>query len=63
MLPYQERVVSEYSDLTEKLIKLDKFLFGKGFDLLTPKEQHRLIKQSAYMRAYADVLGERIGSF
>jgi len=64
MLPHQERVVAERSELGIKLAKLVEFIgAGDKFLHLSVAEQARLRRQQAYMTAYLNVLDERIGAF
>lgn len=63
MLPHQKRVVAERNDLVEKGDKLNSFIFGEVYCKLSSAEQIRLCKQYAFMRAYLEVLDERIAAF
>ena len=63
MQPHQERVVTERSELAEKLDKLNSFTRSKIFDALDTREQNRLIRQAVVMGQYVEVLDERIAAF
>jgi hypothetical protein len=63
MLPHQDRVVTEHSDLADKTEKLGRFIGGELFNSLAQEEQVRLEKQYKYMRLYLEVLHERIAAF
>lgn len=65
MLPHQQRVVDEKSDLDEKLSKLRDFCSQRGgiFDSLPTEEKQRLTEQEGHMAAYSDVLARRIAAF
>ena len=60
---YQERVVDEKSELSEKLEKLEAFIGGTIYNSLPPSEQTILSRQLLIMQLYEQVLSERIGSF
>lgn len=63
MLPYQERVVAEKSELDEKLTKLLCFFQSPDFIALSEAERSRLRNQARFMDGYAAVLEERISAF
>ena len=64
MKAYQKRVVAEKKSLDIKLDKLTAFLNSHvTIALLDPAEQARLILQKMLMKAYSDVLAERIEVF
>ena len=63
LLPHQQRVVAEKTELDEKLDKLIAFFQSPTFRGLSVDEQSRLHSQAAYMKGYSTVLGERIGAF
>ena len=63
MLPHQQRVVDEKSELDEKISKLDPFLNTQIFKELHEAEKVRLRLQLHYMIAYSKILGERILCF
>jgi len=63
MPPYQERVVEERDQLAERTHKLHTFLGGVLFDDLPGEEKVRLRRQHIIMRAYLEILDERIAAF
>jgi hypothetical protein len=63
MQPHQERVVTEKTELDEKIDKLDAFRAGTIFPTLAADEQDRLNMQLSHMRAYSGVLADRIAAF
>lgn len=63
LLPHQQRVVDEKSELDEKLGKLTAFFPSAIFAGLDGAERERLQRQAVHMAAYSDVLGERIAAF
>lgn len=63
MIDFQERVVTEKSDLDEKINKLSKFVTTSVYDGLEVGERVRLSKQLEVMHAYSNLLNERINSF
>lgn len=61
---FQDRVIAEQKDLTEKLIKLVAFIAENPvFAGLHRVEQDRMRRQRDAMIAYSDALGERIAGF
>ena len=64
MKSHQERVLTERNELSEKLTKLEAFIFhGQIFSSIPPDEQKRLLKQYFFMEAYLEVLEDRIANF
>jgi uncharacterized protein HemY len=70
MLPYQERVIEERAQLSEKLVKLDAFLDRRNVSAasdtvnsLGEDERRRLVRQSLAMQNYLDILDERIAAW
>ena len=63
MLAHQQRVVDEKAELDVKLAKLKDFIAGRLCKSLSVDEQDRLNRQQDIMRAYSDVLEERIKAF
>lgn len=63
--PHQQRVVEEHRELNEKIDKLGEFIVNKpGVFLQLPWEEQDLMhRQYAAMRAYSDILVERIAGF
>ena len=63
MLPHQQRVVDEKTELDTKREKLDEFKNMDAFARLPWQEQERLNTQAHIMTMYSAVLGERIAAF
>jgi hypothetical protein len=63
MQPQEERVIIERAELAAKTASLEVFLFGQVFDSLPRAEQQRLLRQHLFMKAYLEVLEERIAAF
>lgn len=63
MQAYQERVVVERNELSEKCDKLRTFTNSKAFENLPYKERGRLTRQYLAMSSYLDILNERIEAF
>jgi hypothetical protein len=63
MREFQERVVDERHDLSEKIKKLTTFFGTRMFESLDPAERERMERQVGHMEAYRDVLTERINHF
>jgi histidinol-phosphate/aromatic aminotransferase/cobyric acid decarboxylase-like protein len=64
MKQYQERVINEEKELSDKLDKLNTFIDDDdNFALIDVDERKRLIRQARAMADYIDVLNERIEAF
>jgi hypothetical protein len=63
MEAHQERLVVEKRELGEKIDKLDAFINGHVFGGIPKIEQDLLQLQVIHMRAYSEILGERIAAF
>lgn len=63
MLPHQQKVVDEKSELDRKLTALRIFIIGDRYHTLPVDEKDRLFRQSQIMSDYSDILGERITAF
>ena len=64
MTPWQERVVQEHKELSDKLGKLNVFLANdEALKVLSNKQVALLIAQSHAMTNYLDILDRRISSF
>ena len=63
MSDYKERVVTEHTELTDKIILLSAFLESDKFDSVEKKQRYFLIVQHAFMIKYAEALSERIVLF
>lgn len=56
-LDYLNRMYQEYNELDTKIIKLDKALRTKQLD---KREKELLINQKEHMKAYREILNQRI---
>lgn len=64
LLPHQERVVEEATELQSKTMTLKAFIeVGEIFPTIDKDEQERLVQQSYAMQYYLTVLVERIKNF
>ena len=63
MLPYQQRVVDEKTELDEKREKLFAFLNIELFCSLDQSEKDLLLSQYEAMGIYSDILRQRISAF
>lgn len=64
MQPHQQRVVTEKTELDVKLTALNEFIdFSTGYQRIGQEEQNRLKAQAYAMRAYSDILADRITAF
>lgn len=63
MQPYQERVVTERDDLSDKIDRLAQFLDTAAYALLPESERDRMFRQLRHMNNYREVLDERIEAF
>lgn len=61
--PFQQRVVEEHRELSDRLAKLIVFVDTEVFDSLPGAEKVRLVIQRSIMQAYADLLADRIANF
>ncbi len=61
--PYQQRVLEESVQLSERAVKLGTFINSPAFDQLDKYEQRRLLVQSVHMLHYLEVLRQRIEAF
>ena len=59
---YIKRMINEFNELKEKLIKLSEFINGYKFKELSAYQQHMLIMQFKFMDGYINVLGTRLYS-
>lgn len=61
MLPHEEKVVDEWTELVKKISKLDTFIENSPiYSQLPHKDKSLLCKQLSYMQTYANILMERI---
>lgn len=64
LLPHQQRVVDEKTELDKKATALSEFIGNSHiFPTLDPAEQERLKEQNDVMWQYSEILGARIASF
>jgi hypothetical protein len=63
MEAYQERVITERDQLSDKINKLRTFLLGAQFAGLPLADRHLLKRQFLVMEEYRDILNERIHAF
>jgi hypothetical protein len=60
---WQQRVLTEHSELTKKMVGLAAFINQPGYLVLTALEQELLAQQLQVMTAYQLVLAARIKRF
>ena len=63
MRRFQKRVIKEKQELDNRLLRLKTFMGLGAYSKLPEAEQIRLLRQSNIMRAYSQVLEERITAF
>jgi len=63
MNDFEERVLSEQADLSEKMQKLSTFMYGKVFPTLPAVDQGLLMVQYPQMEAYSVTISDRIERF
>ena len=64
MLPHQQRVIDEKTELDIKATALSNFIGTSPiFETLDSAEQERLKKQNDVMWQYSEILGARISAF
>lgn len=63
MQPHQQRVVDELYDLDLKIGKLSQFLMSEIGNQIPELDRNLLKQQRFVMRAYRDILRERINNF
>lgn len=63
MLEYQQRVISERSELAERTAKLGEFIGSPRINALGIDAQALLFKQHKVMNEYLNILGQRIAAF
>lgn len=61
--PHEVRVVEERVELMDKITKLHKFMGSEFYQTLTELSRNHFELQEIAMKAYADVLLERINQF
>lgn len=60
MEPFVERLVKEYYDLNEKIVKLHAFMHTDKYYDLPVDDQEDLSEQFSVMTAYSFILGRRL---
>lgn len=64
LLSYQERLIAEKTELSDRLDKLRTFNnSGQQFAALAYAEQGRLLEQEHVMQRYLEILVQRIAAF
>lgn len=63
LLPHQQRVFDEHTELTGRLAKLNDFLNSEKSNAVDVKELGRLRRQAIIMSLYAECLQERMENF
>ena len=63
ILPHQQRVIEEKSQLDARLEKLIQFLSSDTCHSLSFDERVRLKRQAEVMEMYSGILGARIAAF
>lgn len=58
--PFVSRMITEYKELNEKIVKLEKFLNGETFKNLSQLKQDLLKSQHSSMLSYSSTLRIRI---
>ncbi len=59
---WRQRVIAELAELTERIVKLRRFMTTDDFYAITVTQAELLYQQSAVMNKYADILVQRLGS-
>lgn len=63
MQEWQQRVVKEYDELSQKVLKLVEFVFGAQFQDLPTEDQTLLRVQLGAMSSYSAILEARMQRF
>lgn len=63
LLPHQQRVIGEKTQLNDKVEKLATFVNGTSFPDLSEADARQLLAQLAAMREYLAILNDRIAAF
>jgi hypothetical protein len=63
MSDFKERVINECDDLEKKIDMLIDFMHGDIYPALSATDQGLLMVQLSHMKAYANVLRDRIERF
>ncbi len=59
---WRERVVVELTEVTEKIVRLRRFMVTEKYFQLSEDHCDLMRMQSFYMSEYADILAKRLGS-
>lgn len=60
VVTFKDRLRTEYSELEEKLFRLNRFMLTEVFNTLPEQDKELLVKQAEVMAAYAHILEERL---
>lgn len=63
MREWQQRVITEYDELSQKLFKLVEFVFGEEVQELPTEDQTLLRAQLGAMSSYSSILEARMQRF
>jgi hypothetical protein len=63
MEAYQERVITEKTELDQRIEKLQAFSGSDKYADVPSEERERLFRQLHVMEQYSGILGERIAAF
>lgn len=61
--PHQQRVMDEYTELHERVFKLNQFTEGEVFPTLSSVDKDLLTQQLKCMQQYVSILYKRIERF
>lgn len=61
MSDFKDRLLTEKSELDEKIEKLSTFVNSEKIDTIDPKQKQLLNQQLPAMQSYSDILAQRIG--
>ena len=62
MSEWRERVTVELAEVTEKIVKLRRFMMTERFFQLSEEHANLMRLQSFHMAEYADLLTKRLGT-
>lgn len=60
MSDFKSRLLTEKTELDEKIEKLSSFVQGEAIKSIDPRQQELLTKQLPTMQQYSEILNERI---
>lgn len=63
MQEWQQRIITEYDELSQKILKLVEFVFGEQFSKLPTTDQTLLRAQLGAMSSYSAILELRMQRF